>query len=147
LPWPPLWPCVEDELVVVVFDELCVDDLPFLWPLPWLFDVFFVCDVGHGPIVSPWCWCPFRDAWATVIVTNGCFFECVWWQIVTFVPYWYWDELLEVADQLEPARTPRAAMTPSANAVASRPRTRVLGPVPLLTGIDPLSLSLSSLPA
>jgi hypothetical protein len=41
--------------------------------------------VLQAPIVSPWCTCAWNHALqATVIVTNGCFNEWVWWQIVTF---------------------------------------------------------------
>jgi hypothetical protein len=52
------------------------------------FLAFVLTDVvGHGPIVSPWRRCAGSALRETVIVTDGFFFECVRWQIVTFFGY------------------------------------------------------------
>jgi hypothetical protein len=52
----------------------------------FVFLAFCVADaVGeHGPVVSPWRRCAGTALSETVIVTKGFFFECVWWQSVTF---------------------------------------------------------------
>lgn len=51
--------------------------------LPCDFDLPFVFDAVQAPIVSPCPRCAGSALWLTVIVTNGFFAECVWWQIVT----------------------------------------------------------------
>jgi hypothetical protein len=59
-------------------------DLLFDLPCDFELDLPFVFEpAGHAPIVSPWRRCAATALWPTVIVTNGFFAECVWWQIVT----------------------------------------------------------------
>jgi hypothetical protein len=102
----------------------------FLAALPFLaceaFAVSAVEVVEQGPIVSPWRRWAGRAFRETVIVTNGCFAECVWWQIVTLLAYW--DAAAGVADgdSAAPidaeAPTTRALIDPIA---ALRPQPRL----------------------
>jgi hypothetical protein len=83
-----------------------------------------------------------------VIVTNGFFFECVWWQIVTFLGYW--DAAAGVRDGDTAA--PIDASAPTARAVI--PPTAALRPQPHLedrvisvdSPFDPFDSGLSAHP-
>ena len=59
----------------------------------------------------------------TRMVTNGCFFDPVLWQIVTFLPYWYWCD--------ESGYEPAARTAPPIDAARANPTAVALAASPM----------------
>ena len=67
--------------------------------------------------MSPWRRCAFHALWLIVIVTCGCFFECVLWQTMTFVTVVVVPPVVIVVVVVPgagPAASATAATTPAA---------------------------------